>query len=70
MTEKEQEKLTITYDGKIYVTGYGTFKLGDENLADVISDALGLSNSEFRELNAEVVLSLILKAQKPKVLWK
>ena len=43
MTEQTPGKLlTITHDGKIYVSSYGSLQLGETSLSDIVSEALEL----------------------------
>lgn len=64
-----RKTLTINYDGKIYVTGYGVLRLGDLDFANIVSDALLMDKNEFRELNAQVTFTLTLKDLIPQVRW-
>lgn len=61
--------LTVKHDGKIFVSGYGSFQLGDRSLSDIIGEAMGLDKTEYQELNAEVVVTIKVKEKNPKVWW-
>ena len=67
--QKPGNLLTIKHDGKILVTGYGAFQLGDHSLSDIVSEAMGLDKTEYRELNAEVVVTIKMKEKNPKAWW-
>lgn len=70
MTEQTAGNLlTIKHDGRILVTGYGSFQLGDQSLSDIVSEAMGLDKTEYQELNAEVVVTIKMKEKNPKVWW-
>ena len=61
--------LKIQHDGKVYVSSYGSFQLGDISLCDIISEALELEKNEYRELNAEVEVTIKMKNMNPKAWW-
>lgn len=67
--QQTRKTLTITYDGKIYVTGFGTLRLGDLDLSNIVSDAMLMDKDEFRELNAQVTFTLTLKDMLPQARW-
>lgn len=70
MTEQTPGKLlTITHDGKLYVSSYGSLQLGESSLSDIVSEALGLGKNEYQELNAEVVMTIKFKDMHPKAWW-
>lgn len=70
MAEQQGRKtLTVTHDGKIQVSGYGVFKLGDLDFASIISDSLLMDKEEYRELNAQVTFTLTLKDKQPQARW-
>lgn len=66
---QKRKTLTVTHDGKILVTGYGVFKLGDLDFASIISDSLLMDKEEYRELNAQVTFTLTLKDKQPQARW-
>lgn len=68
--QTNRKKLTITHDGKILVSGYGVFMLGELNFSDIVSDALLMDKTELRELNAEVTFTLTLKDKLPQARWE
>ena len=70
MAEQQGRKtLAVTHDGKIQVSGYGVFKLGDLDFASIISDSLLMDKEEYRELNAQVTFTLTLKDKQPQARW-
>ena len=66
---QKRKTLTVTHDGKIQVSGYGVFKLGDLDFASIISDSLLMDKEEYRELNAQVTFTLTLKDKQPQARW-
>lgn len=61
--------LTIKHDGKVVVSGYGSFILGETPLHSVLVHALKLNENDFEEYNATVELSITFKNAVPDVRW-
>lgn len=57
--------ITIQYDGRITVSDYGTFSLGEYAVSDLIRKALRLERNEYREMNAEVTITIHPKSNEP-----
>ena len=62
--------LTITYDGKLAISGYGTLCLGDTALSSIVAHAFDVNGTEHKEVSAEVFISIRLKDDKPIVQWE
>lgn len=62
--------LTIRYDGNLVISGYGTLRLGDTNLSSIIAHAFALSEMEYKEIAADVFISIKLKDDEPAVQWE
>lgn len=62
--------LTITHDGKLVVSGFGTLTLGDTPLSTIVSHALSLNSGEYKEYEAEVEVYIRFKPNTPNVKWK
>lgn len=62
--------LTISYDGSLVISGYGTLRLGETNLSSVISHAFALKETDHKEIPANVFISIKLKDDEPTVRWE
>lgn len=62
--------LTITYDGTLAVSGYGTLRLGDTALSSIVAHAFAVNDMEHKEISAEVFISIRLKDDEPIVRWE
>lgn len=61
--------LTISHDGNLVISGYGTLRLGDTNLSSIIAHAFSLNELDHKEIPAKVYISIHLKDADPKVEW-
>lgn len=61
--------LTIKHDGKLVVSGYGTFALGDTSVNGLLATALGLNETDYKEYEADVELTIQFKSSAPDVRW-
>ena len=61
--------LTIKHDGKLVVSGYGTFVLGETPVHSVLVHALKLNENDYETYNAEVELTIRFKDSLPDVRW-
>ena len=61
--------LTIRHDGKLVISGYGTFVLGEAPIHSVLVQALKLNENDYETFNAEVELTIKFKDNTPKAWW-
>lgn len=61
--------LTIKHDGKLVISGYGTFVLGDTSVNGLLATALGLNETDYKEYEADVELTIQFKNSTPDVRW-
>ena len=61
--------LTIRHDGKLVISGYGTFVLGETPIHSVLVQALKLNENDYETFNAEVELTIKFKDTVPKAWW-
>lgn len=59
-------KIEIGYDGRVGVTNTSVY-LGDLSIATIMSEALKLNDTEYREINAEIEIHINVKPDAPKV---
>lgn len=62
------KSVAIQYDGKVDVSSFGTFNLGEYALKDVINKALGMGTAEWRTMNARVKIHIEMKPDEPLVI--
>lgn len=62
--------LTIRHDGKLVVSGFGSFVLGETPFGNIVSHALSLGASDYKEYDAEVEVYIRFKPSEPKVYWR
>lgn len=60
-------RIRIMYDGKVGAT-VASVHLGDHSIERLISEALKIAESEYREVNAEVEIFIKLKPSEATVL--
>lgn len=59
-------KIEISYDGRVGLTRTAVF-LGDHSIERIISETLKVEDAEFREINAEIEMRIVIKHDAPTV---
>lgn len=57
--------ISIVYDGRVTVSDYGSFVMGDQGLVQLIKPYIGLENGEVRDCNAAVTITIEFKPVRP-----
>jgi hypothetical protein len=60
------DRIVIKYDGKASI-GQSYMNLGDYSIGELVRKALGLNDGDYRDINAEVEISVIRKPDCPRV---
>lgn len=62
----DNNRIVIKYDGKVSVA-QTYMSLGDYSIGELVHKALGLDDGDYREINAEVEITVIRKPDCPRV---
>lgn len=65
----DKKTLVIEHDGAITVSPYSPLALSDFPLHKIVSEALGLKETDYKVIPAEVKITITFKAGKPMVSW-
>ena len=57
--------ISIVYDGRVTVSDYGSFVMGDQGLVQIIKPCIGLRDGEVRDINAAVTINIEIKPNAP-----
>lgn len=60
--------ISIQYDGRVTVSDYGTFVMGERGLVEILKPFIGLEDGEVRDINAMVSITIELKPTRPLVI--
>lgn len=60
--------ISIVYDGRVTVSDYGSFVMGDQGLVQILKPFIGLEDGEVRDINAAVSITIELKPAQPLVI--
>ena len=60
--------ISIQYDGRVTVSDYGSFVMGEQGLVQILKPYIGLEDGEVRDINASVNITIELKPAKPLVI--
>ena len=60
--------ISIVYDGRVTVSDYGSFVMGEQGLVQILKPFIGLEDGEVRDINAYVSITIELKPAKPLVI--
>ena len=60
--------ISIVYDGRVTVSDYGSFVMGEQGLVQILKPYIGLEDGEVRDINAAVSITIELKPAKPLVI--
>lgn len=66
---KDKKTLVIEHDGAITVSDFLPLALNDYPLHKIVAEALGLKETDYKTIPAEVKITITLKAGKPTVAW-
>lgn len=62
--------LVIRHDGQITVSTFAPLSLGDVPLHKIVAEALGLADSDYKQIDARVSVTVTLNEDKPIVYWE
>ena len=60
--------ISIQYDGRVTVSDYGSFIMGEQGLVQILKPYIGLGDGEVRDINASVNITIELKPANPLVI--
>lgn len=66
----KEKVLMITHDGDITVSQFTPLALGEVPLHKAISTAMGLTELDYKHIEAKVTVSITFKENKPNVYWE
>ena len=59
--------ISIVYDGKVTISDYGSFVMGDQGLTQILKPYIGLEDGAVSEYNASVSITIEFKPSSPVV---
>ena len=68
MTNKKT--LKIQHDGQITVSHFSPLALGDTPICKVVAQALGMSETDYKQIPAKVTMTIEFKNSEPIAYWE
>lgn len=65
----DNKTLVIEHDGILTVSNFSALALNDYPLHKIVSEALGMSETDYKLFPAEIKITITFKAGKPTVAW-
>lgn len=59
--------ISIVYDGRVTVSDYGSFTMGNQGLVQILKPYINLSDGEVRDINAAVSITIEIKPNAPTI---
>lgn len=65
----DKKTLVIEHDGAITISDFSPLALNDYPLHKIVAEALGMTDTDYKTIPAEVKITITFKAGKPMVSW-